>query len=91
VEAVAGRVVRRPSLMGLVLAGGENGAFWSVNRGADWGKDPRSPEDLLTVAMSEDASVLLVGMPLYVARYELDLFADDLVDGLAPRWQAWSE
>jgi photosystem II stability/assembly factor-like uncharacterized protein len=56
-------------MTGIVLAVGETGALWSVNRGISWIKVPDAPDGGRAAAISADGSVLLDGVPIAVARY----------------------
>jgi hypothetical protein len=53
----------------LVLAAGEEGLFWSSNRGVAWNKQPPAPRPGQDIVGASDASTMLGAVPLRVVRY----------------------
>jgi photosystem II stability/assembly factor-like uncharacterized protein len=73
---IAGRVVREPSLLGIIVAATEDGAVWSTNRGLDWVREPASPKDLRAATITGDARLFLIGNLVGVSRFETGLGGD---------------
>jgi len=73
---IAGRIVRAPSLMGIIVAATEDGAVWSVNRGIDWVREPESPRDVRAVTVTTDAKAFLIGNPQGISRYQTGVGSD---------------
>jgi photosystem II stability/assembly factor-like uncharacterized protein len=68
VWSIVARAVQQPQ-GGLVVAGGDEGVFWSDSRGVTWTKEPVSPKPADAVDTAVDASTLLAATPLKVMRY----------------------
>jgi len=73
---IAGRIVRAPSLMGIIVAATEDGAVWSVNRGIDWVREPESPRDVRAVTVTTDAKAFVIGNPQGISRYQTGVGSD---------------
>ena len=72
VNDVTGRGLTVPFVRGVVLACGEDGAMWSTNRGVDYQRDPRSDKPARGAALSDDATVLLIGLSTAAERLVLE-------------------
>jgi hypothetical protein len=53
----------------LLAAAGDDGAFWSDNRGQIWQKTPASAKPAGAVTTASDASTVLATTPLRISRY----------------------
>ena len=80
---VHAHVVTRPYAGGIILAAAAEGALWSTSRGAAWTRDPRSPRDARSAAVSPDGRTFVVALPASVAAYDLP---EGQLDLAAPWW-----
>lgn len=69
-RSVAARALTQPFTTAVVVAAGDSGVYWSINRGSTWTAGPKTLKDFKGVALSPDGRRLLVSRLVGLLSYD---------------------